>query len=46
MQFVCLLQVTLIACCLVLVTVALTYIFTRSKPVYLLEYHVYKADER
>jgi 3-ketoacyl-CoA synthase len=39
-------QVTFMTCCLLLTTVALTYVFTRSKPVYLLEYHCFKPDDR
>ena len=33
-------------CCLLLTTVALTYVFTRSKPVYLIDYHCYKPPDR
>ena len=39
-------QVTFMTCCLLLTTVALTYVFTRSKPVYLLEYHCFKPDDK
>ena len=39
-------QVTFIACCMVLVAVALVYVLTRSKPVYMVDYHCYKPPVR
>jgi 3-ketoacyl-CoA synthase len=38
-------QVTFMACCLLLTMVASVYVFSRSKPVYLLDYHCYKPPE-
>lgn len=33
-------------CCLLLTMVALTYLFSRSKPVYLVDYHCYRPPDR
>ena len=41
-----LLQVMFLACCLLLVLVAVTYVLTRKKPVYLVDYHCYKPPNR
>jgi len=38
--------VTFGACCVLLLGVGLAYIMTRSKPVYLVDYHCYKAPAR
>lgn len=40
------LQVTFIASCGMLLGVALTYIFTRSKPVYLVDFHCFRPPQR
>ena len=39
-------QITFMSCCVLLTIVALTYIFARSKPVYLIDYHCYKPPDR
>ena len=39
-------QITFMGCCVLLTIVALTYIFARSKPVYLIDYHCYKPPDR
>ena len=39
-------QITFIGCCILLTIVALTYLFARSKPVYLIDYHCYKPPDR
>jgi len=41
----CCLQVTFIACAMLLVIVGLSYFFTRAKPVYLLNYAVHQAPD-
>ena len=33
-------------CCLLLAVMAVTYVLTRKKPVYLMNYHCYKAPDR
>ncbi|EIE21149.1 hypothetical protein COCSUDRAFT_48294 [Coccomyxa subellipsoidea C-169] len=38
-------QITFMACCLLLTMVASVYVFSRSKPVYLLDYHCYKPPD-
>ena len=40
------LQVMFLACCLLLVLVAVTYVLTRKKPVYLVDYYCYKPPNR
>ncbi len=40
------LQVVFMGCCLLLAVVAVTYVLTRTKPVYLMNYHCYKAPDR
>ncbi|KAK9811672.1 hypothetical protein WJX72_008053 [[Myrmecia] bisecta] len=39
-------MVTFMACSLLLTFVAVTYVLTRAKPVYLIDYHCYKAPDR
>ena len=39
-------QVSFVSCCLLVTAVAITYMFTRSKPVYLIDFHVFKAPAR
>ncbi|CAL5229859.1 g13269 [Coccomyxa viridis] len=39
-------MITFIGCCILLTIVALTYLFARSKPVYLIDYHCYKPPDR
>eukprot|EP00891_Asterochloris_glomerata_P003272 jgi/Astpho2/3272/e_gw1.00053.8.1_t len=39
-------MVMFLACCLLLVLVAVTYVLTRKKPVYLVDYHCYKPPNR
>ena len=39
------LQITFMGCCVLLTIVALTYIYARSKPVYLIDYHCYKPPD-
>lgn len=39
-------QVAFMGCCLLLTMVALTYLFSRSKPVYLVDYHCYRPPDR
>jgi hypothetical protein len=41
-----LLQVTFVLCCLLLAFAAATYIYTRSRPVYLLNYHCFKPPTK
>ena len=38
-------QVTFIACAMLLVILSLSYVLTRAKPVYLLNYAVYQAPD-
>ncbi|CAL8469239.1 g8780 [Coccomyxa elongata] len=38
-------MITFMTCCLLLTIVASVYVFTRSKPVYLLDYHCYKPPD-
>jgi len=33
-------------CCLLLAIMAVTYVLTRTKPVYLINYHCYKPPDR
>ena len=40
------LQVVFMTCCLLLAIVAVTYVLTRTKPVYLINYHCYKPPDR
>ena len=44
--YVVMLQVSFVSCCLLVTAVAITYMFTRSKPVYLIDFHVFKAPAR
>ena len=53
MVFVCLctqhfnaLQVVFMGCCLLLAVMAVAYVLTRTKPVYLMNYYCYKAPDR
>lgn len=39
-------QVVFMGCCLLLAIVAVTYVLTRTKPVYLINYHVYRPPDR
>jgi 3-ketoacyl-CoA synthase len=39
-------MVTFVLSCLLLVFVAATYVFTRSRPVYLLNYHCFKPPAK
>ena len=40
------LQVVFMSCCLLLAVMAVAYVLTRTKPVYLMKYHCYKAPDR
>lgn len=41
-----LLQVVFMGCCLLLAVMAVAYVLTRTKPVYLMNYYCYKAPDR
>lgn len=45
LHWLCAWQITFMTCCLLLTIVASVYVFTRSKPVYLLDYHCYKPPD-
>ena len=40
------LQVVFMGCCLLLAVMAVAYVLTRTKPVYLMNYYCYKAPDR